>query len=153
MEKTQQQRWPEAQILENTDGKNAQLEDDEEEEEFIKVADLVPDLHCVNSILKVFEIEAVVIQDPTACSLHDGSLLGGVGMGGMTGYGMAEGLSSFDDFNVPSSNSISTLMNIGKNKANTLKQLIDMTNANQAGSAGGGSGGRGSESKNQRYHQ
>ena len=85
----------------NSEAKNAQLEEDEDDEEFTKVADLVPDLHCVNTILKVFEIEAVVVQDPTACSLYDGSLLGGVGIGGMTGYGMADGLPSADDLSLP----------------------------------------------------
>ena len=35
-------------------------------DDFTKVADIVPELHCVNCILKVFEIESVLVQDPTA---------------------------------------------------------------------------------------
>ena len=37
--------------------------DTEDEEDFIKIADLVPDIHYANMILKTYEIEAVVVQD------------------------------------------------------------------------------------------
>ena len=40
--------------------KESELED---EEDFIKIADLVPDIHYANMILKTYEIEAVVVQD------------------------------------------------------------------------------------------
>jgi hypothetical protein len=35
----------------------------DDEEDFIKVADLVPDIHYANIILKTFEIECVIIRD------------------------------------------------------------------------------------------
>jgi hypothetical protein len=35
---------------------------EEEEEDFMKICDLVPDIHYASLILKVFEIEAVIVQ-------------------------------------------------------------------------------------------
>jgi hypothetical protein len=37
--------------------------EEEDEEDFIKIAELVPDIHYANMILKVYEIEALVVQD------------------------------------------------------------------------------------------
>ena len=34
----------------------------DEEEDFIKVCDLVPDMHYANIIMKVYDIEAVILQ-------------------------------------------------------------------------------------------
>jgi len=33
----------------------------EEDEDFIKIIEIVPDMHYVNTIVKIFEIEAVII--------------------------------------------------------------------------------------------
>ena len=76
-------------------GVSAQDDEDEDEDDFLKVCDLVPDMHHANIILKVFEIEAIVLQDPL---LSDNPALP---------IGTGVNLGAF--------------MNIGKAKANTLK--------------------------------
>ena len=38
-----------------------QIDANSDEEDFLKVSDLVPDFHFVNIILKVYEIEAVIV--------------------------------------------------------------------------------------------
>ena len=52
-----EKRWPDSGIQD-------EAEDQDSEEDFYKVADLVPDLHFVNTIVKVFEIESVILQEP-----------------------------------------------------------------------------------------
>ena len=39
------------------------INQDDDEEDFMKVADLVPDIHYANIILKTYEIESVIVQD------------------------------------------------------------------------------------------
>ena len=40
-----------------------QVGESSEEEDFMKVADLLPDMHHVNIILKTFQVEAVVVHE------------------------------------------------------------------------------------------
>ena len=101
-----EKRWPDS-------GIEAENEDQDSEEDFYKVADLVPDLHFVNTILKVCEIESIVLQEPN--------------------IGLPESLSAFASEDMPVHASLTAQMNLGQKKANTLKSLMESHGASRTG--------------------